>query len=82
MASETCRVLLQLLINILPSCITLVLYIYYVVLCFNCYISLKITLLCKRVISTSLIVSQYQYNFVQEEYSALVNAEASQQAVE
>ena len=27
-ASETCRVLLQLLINILPSCITLVLYIY------------------------------------------------------
>jgi hypothetical protein len=29
-ASETCRVLLQLLINILPSCITLVLYIYYV----------------------------------------------------
>ena len=26
-ASETCRVLLQLLINILPSCITLVLYI-------------------------------------------------------
>ena len=28
-ASETCRVLLQLLINILPSCITLVLYIYY-----------------------------------------------------
>ena len=29
-ASETCRVLLQLLINILPSCITLVLYIYYI----------------------------------------------------
>ena len=29
-ASETCRALLQLLINILPSCITLVLYIYYV----------------------------------------------------
>ena len=28
-ASETCRVILQLLINILPSCITLVLYIYY-----------------------------------------------------
>ena len=28
-ASETCRVLLQLLINILPSCITLVFYIYY-----------------------------------------------------
>jgi hypothetical protein len=28
-ASETCRVLLQLLINILPSCIMLVLYIYY-----------------------------------------------------
>ena len=28
-ASETCRVLLQLLINILPSCITLVLYIYH-----------------------------------------------------
>jgi hypothetical protein len=28
-ASETCRVLLQLLINIMPSCITLVLYIYY-----------------------------------------------------
>jgi hypothetical protein len=27
-ASETCRVLLHLLINILPSCITLVLYIY------------------------------------------------------
>jgi len=27
-ASETCRVLLKLLINILPSCITLVLYIY------------------------------------------------------
>jgi len=27
-ASETCRLLLQLLINILPSCITLVLYIY------------------------------------------------------
>ena len=27
-ASETCRVLLQLLINVLPSCITLVLYIY------------------------------------------------------
>ena len=27
-ASETCRVILQLLINILPSCITLVLYIY------------------------------------------------------
>ena len=27
-ASETCRVLLQLLINILQSCITLVLYIY------------------------------------------------------
>ena len=27
-ASETCRALLQLLINILPSCITLVLYIY------------------------------------------------------
>jgi hypothetical protein len=27
-ASETCRVVLQLLINILPSCITLVLYIY------------------------------------------------------
>ena len=27
-ASETCRVLLQLLTNILPSCITLVLYIY------------------------------------------------------
>ena len=27
-ASETCRVLLQLLINILPSCITLVLYVY------------------------------------------------------
>jgi len=27
-ASETCRGLLQLLINILPSCITLVLYIY------------------------------------------------------
>jgi len=26
--SETCRVILQLLINILPSCITLVLYIY------------------------------------------------------
>jgi hypothetical protein len=31
MASETCRVLLQLLINILPSCITLVLYIYIIV---------------------------------------------------
>ena len=29
-ASETCRALLQLLINILPSCITLVLYIYIV----------------------------------------------------
>ena len=29
-ASETCRVILQLLINILPSCIMLVLYIYYV----------------------------------------------------
>jgi hypothetical protein len=28
-ASETCRALLQLLINILPRCITLVLYIYY-----------------------------------------------------
>ena len=28
-ASETCRVILQLLINILPSCITLFLYIYY-----------------------------------------------------
>jgi hypothetical protein len=28
-ASETCRILLQLLINILPSCITLVLYMYY-----------------------------------------------------
>ena len=28
-ASETCWVILQLLINILPSCITLVLYIYY-----------------------------------------------------
>ena len=28
-ASETCRLLLQLLINILPSCITLVLSIYY-----------------------------------------------------
>jgi len=27
-ASETCRALLQLLINVLPSCITLVLYIY------------------------------------------------------
>jgi len=27
-ASETCRVLLHLLINLLPSCITLVLYIY------------------------------------------------------
>jgi len=27
-ASETCRVLLKLLINILPSCITLVLYIH------------------------------------------------------
>ena len=27
-STETCRVLLQLLINILPSCITLVLYIY------------------------------------------------------
>ena len=27
-ASETCRALLQLLINILPSCVTLVLYIY------------------------------------------------------
>jgi hypothetical protein len=27
-ASETCRMLLQLIINILPSCITLVLYIY------------------------------------------------------
>ena len=26
---EACRALLQLLINILPSCITLVLYIYY-----------------------------------------------------
>ena len=31
-ASETCRALLQLLINILPSCITLVLYIYYIFL--------------------------------------------------
>ena len=30
-ASETCRVLLQLLINQLPSCITLVLYIYYII---------------------------------------------------
>ena len=29
-ASETCRVILQWLINILPSCITLVLYIYYI----------------------------------------------------
>jgi len=27
-ASKTCRALLQLLLNILPSCITLVLYIY------------------------------------------------------
>jgi hypothetical protein len=31
-ASETCRVSLQLLINILPSCITLVLYIYVVLI--------------------------------------------------
>ena len=34
-ASETCRVFLQLLINILPSCITLVLYIYIVNTKFN-----------------------------------------------
>jgi len=35
----------------------------YAVLCFNWYISLKITLLCKCVISTSATVSQYQYSF-------------------
>ena len=34
-ASETCTVILQLLINILPSCITLVLYMYYPRLCFD-----------------------------------------------
>jgi hypothetical protein len=34
-ASETCRVLLQLIINILPSCITLVLYIYYIFVLFD-----------------------------------------------
>jgi len=32
-ASGTCRVLLQLLINILPSCITLFLYIYIYIYC-------------------------------------------------
>jgi hypothetical protein len=31
-ASETCRVILQLLINILPSCIALVLYIYWLMM--------------------------------------------------
>ena len=36
-ASETCRVILQLLINILSSCITLVLYIYIYILWYNIY---------------------------------------------
>ena len=40
-ASETCRALLQLLINILPSCITLVLYIYiYIYIYIHLYVIL------------------------------------------
>ena len=45
----------------------------YAALCFNRYISLNITLLCKHVISTNIGTI-----FVHQEYSALVNVEAPQ----